>query len=461
MKMLKENKIIVAIISIMLFTLIGCSNQEASSKTENTNEETSTSSNGETTNITLWHSMGGVNGETLDTLVNQFNQTQDDIEVEAIFQGDYGESFTKLKTSLRSDSLPTIMQSNFIRSGPMIDTKMVKPIQDFIDQENYDVSELDQNILSAYDMDGQLYSMPFNASTLLLYYNKDMFEENGLDPNSPPETYEELTEYAEAISDGNQFGASFGINAYFIEQLITVQGAELVNNGNGREGLADESLLNSDEAIATYEWWKDLVDNDLMLNLGTNTPDTHEAFLSKKTAMTLASTAGLANLLENSEGKFELGTGFIPYPADKEGEGGVSVGGGSLYIMDGQPEEEMLAGWEFIKYLMEPEQQAFWYINTGYFPVNNLAYDQTEVQETLDQFPQFETAINQLEAALKNNSGSNAGKGPVIGIYPDAREETQKAMEIMLNDKASPEQALNDAAATITKALERYNQTVQ
>lgn len=452
-----------ALITLLAILLIaaGCSSNEAKSQTGESNEEETTEVKDGQTKVVMWHSMGGVNGETLDTLVSDFNDEQDDIVVEAIYQGNYAESFTKLKTSLKSDNIPTIMQSNFIRSGPMIDTNKVIPIQEMIDQDEYDTSSLDGNILSAYDMGGTLYSMPFNASTLLLYYNKDMFEENGLDPEKSPQTYEEIKAVSEKISDGTKYGASFAINSYFIEQLITVQGAELVNNGNGREGLADQSFIDSEEAITTYTWWKDLVDQEYMLNLGSATGDTHQAFLSGKAGMTLGSTAALAKMIEGSEGKFEVGTGFIPYPADKEGAGGVSVGGGSLYLMDKSSEEEAAAGWEFIKFLMEPEQQAYWHVNTGYFPVNNLAYEEQIVKDTLAEFPQFETAISQLRTALENNAGSNAGKGPVIGIYPDARTETQKALEEVINDQKSPEQALEDAAESITKALIRYNKSVE
>ncbi|MCT2537119.1 ABC transporter substrate-binding protein [Aquibacillus koreensis] len=430
----------------------------ANTTNESTNEEPAPEGK---TEVVFWHSMGGKNGKTLEKMIQDFNGSQEDIHVKPIFQGSYGDSLTKLKTSLQSSSGPTIMQSNFISSGPMIDTKMVRPIQDLIDAEGYDLSQLDQNVLSAYEMDGQLYSMPFNASTLLMYYNKDMFEENGLDPNNPPQTYEELEEAAMKLTGEGKYGASFSVDSYFLEQLFTVQGAELVNNGNGRQDLATKSFINSQEAIDTFTWWKKLVDDGLMLNLGTNTEDTHQAFLSEQVGMTLASTAGLTNMLEGSKGKFELGTAFIPYPEAKTGAGGVSVGGGSLYIMNNKSEAEQQAAWEFIKYVVGAEQQGHWYINSGYFPVNTDAYELPEVVETLAQFPQFETAINQLEVALENNAGSNAGKGPVLGVYPDARTITVEALEKVLNDVQSPKDALDEAAEEITKKIARYNQTVQ
>ncbi|MBM7571349.1 ABC transporter substrate-binding protein [Aquibacillus albus] len=459
----KLNLITFLFVSFLLILTVGCSSgtAEATEPSGNDNNTEETSAPEVTTEVVFWHSMGGVNGETLEGMIEDFNDSQDDIFVKPIFQGGYADSLTKLKTSLNSNSGPAIMQSNFISSGPMIDTKKIAPIQDFVDLENYDLSQLDGNVLGAYEMDGQLNAMPFNASTLLMYYNKDMFEAAGLDPNDPPETYEEVKAASAQLSGDGKYGASFGVSSYYIEQFITVQGAELVDNGNGREGLATKSLLNTQEAVDTYTWWKDMVDSGYMLNLGTNVADTHQAFLSEQVGMTLGSTAALKKMLNGAEGKFEVGTAFIPHPEAKTGEGGVSVGGGSLYIMNNKPTEVQQAAWEVIKYLMEPEQQAHWYINTGYFSINKLAYDLPEVVEALEQFPQFTTALEQLEVALENNAGSNAGKGPVLGVYPDARTVTTEAMEKVLNDAQTPKEALDEAAEEITKKITRYNETVQ
>lgn len=449
---MKLKKMLIGLLCLVLIAMIGCSNQTEESSSV---EEKKGNSDGPV-EIVWWHSMSGEGSEALDELVAQFNESQEDIKVEAIFQGSYEESLTKLKTSLKSNSGPTIMQANFVSSGPMIDTKKITPIQEFVEKDNYDLSKLEDNILAAYEMNDQLYSMPFNASTLILYYNKDMFKENGVDPDSPPETYEEVKQVAEKLTKGGKYGASFGIDAWFIEQFIARQGEELVNNENGRAGLPTESFIDSEAAVTTFSWWKDLVDSGVALNLGTKNADTHQAFLSEEVGMTLASTAGLTKMLNGAEGKFEVGTAFLPYPEGKD-DGGVSVSGASLYIMNDKSEEEQDAAWEFIKYLMEPEQQAFWYVNTGYFPVAKEAYEESTVIETTKEYPQFETAVNQLQSSVSNN----AGKGAVMGVYPDARTITVKAMEKVINGEMTPEEALQEARDEITTALERYNKTVE
>ncbi|MFZ4451555.1 ABC transporter substrate-binding protein [Salibacterium aidingense] len=440
--------------------LAGCSSGEDTPSNSDA-RESSGGNMDEPVEVTFWHSMTDKNGDAIETFVEDFNASQDEIDVEEVYQGSYDEAFTKLRTNLNSNSGPTLFQSNFIRSGPMVDTDMITPIQNFVDQGDYDLSSLDPNVLSAYEMEDQLFSMPFNASTLLMYYNKDMFEENGLEPDNPPRTYEEVTETAQTLTDDNQYGASFAMTSYFLEQLITVQGAELVNNGNGRDGLADESLIDSEEALNTYSWWADLVDNGYMLNVGTDGQDAQQAFLSGQSGMTLNSTAVLGQMIEGAKGNFEVGTTFIPYPEDKEGDGGVSVGGGSLYVMNNTSEEEQNAAWEFIKYLMKPEQQAYWYTETGYFPVNTDAFEEETVQDTLETYPQFETAIDQLELALKNDSGNNAGKGPVIGMYPEVRDIQTTTLEEIVNSDISPKEALEKAQTEITNELQNYNNTME
>ncbi|MCI3926896.1 ABC transporter substrate-binding protein [Paenibacillus sp. TRM 82003] len=413
------------------------------------------SSKGDAVKVVWWHSMGGNNGKVVDKLAADFNQSQADIVVEPIFQGTYGESLTKLFASLGSDSGPAIMQMNFTSSGPMIDTGAVTPVQQFIDAEQYDIGQLDPNIVGNYIYRDTLYSMPYNASNLLLYYNKDMFRDAGLDPETPPRTFEELMAAAQQLTKDGVYGTAFGSSdAWFIEQFISNQGAELVNNGNGREDQATESLLDSEAAVRTFALWRDLVKHGYGLNL--NSADSHKAFLSEQAAMTLASTAGLKNLLDGSEGKFELGTAFLPKPADAK-EGGVYVSGASLYIMNDRPETEQQASWEFIKYLMEPKQQAYFHINTGYFPVPKASYEEPDVIDNLKKYPQFQTAIDQLNASVSNH----ASRGAIIGIYPEARKITVQALEEMLNGQLEPEEATKQAADEITVKLQEYIDSLQ
>ncbi len=139
------------------------------------------------TDVTFWHSMDGSNGEALQGLVDQFNaDNEGKIAVEAVFQGGYDDTITKYKASVQSGSTPDLVQIYDIGTRFMIDSEQVVPMQEFIDRDDYDVSDLQPNIAGYYSVDDSLWSMPFNTSMPVLYYNKTMFEAAGLDPEKAP-----------------------------------------------------------------------------------------------------------------------------------------------------------------------------------------------------------------------------------------------------------------------------------
>lgn len=407
--------------------------------------------------VVFWHAMGGANTKVVDQLVANFNNAQDKVQVEAVYQGNYDDLLSKLKASMGTNEGPTVVQMYEIGSRFMIDSKLITPMQEFIDADKWDVGQLEPNISGYYTFDNKLYSMPFNSSNPILYYNKDLFKDAGLDPENPPKTFEELKTAADTISKkGKAVGANFAIYGWFMEQLFANQGAEYVNNGNGRDGLATESVVNSEAGVKVLTWWKDLIDTKAANNLGRKTDDSKKAFSAGQVAMILDSTAALKGLVDSSAGKFEVGTSFLPKPSDAK-EGGVIVGGASLWMMNGRPSEEQKAAWEFIKFMTSPEQQAYWHINTGYFPITVKAYEEESVKENLKKFPQFQTAIDQLH----NTKLNKATQGAVMGVFPEARQIVEGAIEEVLNNKKSPQQALDDAAKEITTKIQDYNRTVK
>lgn len=422
----------------------------------NASEETQTESPKEPVKVIWWHSMGGELGKVVTQLAGDFNAAHTDIQVEEVFQGTYDESLNKMKASMDAESGPSLIQVYEIGSKFMIDSKAVTPVQNFIDAESYDISNLEENILGYYKFDDKLYSMPFNTSNPVLYYNKDMFKAAGLDPENPPKTYEEVANAAKALTKDGQTGASFAIYGWFMEQLFANQGAEYVNNGNGRTAPATESLLNSEAGIQTINWLKELLDSKAALNLGRKTDDTKKAFLAGQIGMTLDSTGSLRGIVDGAKGKFEVGTAFLPKPADAT-DGGVIVGGASLWVLNNKSDEEQQAAWEFIKYLAQPETQAKWHINTGYFPINKLAYDEQSVKDNLVNYPQFQTAIDQLHATKL----SPATQGAVMGVFPEARQIVEGAMEEVFTGAKDAAKALEDASHAITDKIATYNKTVQ
>jgi sn-glycerol 3-phosphate transport system substrate-binding protein len=415
----------------------------------------------EVVEIDFWHSMGGdLGGVAIPQMANDFNASQTQCYVEPIYQGSYDDALNKLKAGLQTEDTPAVMQLYDIGTRLMVDLKVITPVQEFIDRENYDVSDLEPNVLAYYTVDGQQASMPFNSSTPMLYYNKNMFEAAGLDPENPPRTFEEVWEAARLLTQKDDAGnvtvsgISISIYGWFFEQLLAVSGGYYVNNGNGRDALATEATFNSPEGVAIMEWWKGMYDEGIMGNYGRANADVRTAFYAEQTAMFIDSTAVLRGAMDTVAGKFDIGTAYLPRPNEEAFDNsGTIIGGGSLWIISDRPQEEQDCAWEFIKFQASPEQQAYWHTMSGYFPIRITAYDVPLAQDWRENYPQFKTAVDQLHLAPNNR----VTQGGLIGVFPTARQTIEAAIEEVLAEVATPQEALDKAAATVTSAIEEYN----
>lgn len=410
--------------------------------------------------ITFWHAMGGVNGEAVNRMVEGFNKSQGKITVEAVFQGTYDDALAKLKTALASNSAPALIQVYDIGLRFMVDSGEVVPMQQFIDAEKFDTSDFEPAVLAYYQLDNKLYGMPFNTSSSILYYNKDAFKAAGLDPEKPPRTFDEVTEFAKKLTkrDGGtvtQYGFHQAIYGWLFEQYMAVSGGYYVDNGNGRDARATKAVYNDDKGKAILDWWKAGVDGGYFGNFGRVTNDSAAAFDAGKSAMYVESTARLRGHINNAQGKFEVGTGFYPRPANAPKEGGNIIGGAAVYILKSRPEPEQRAAWEFVKYITSPAVQAQWQADTGYYPMRRAAYNEAVSKEWVGKYPQFNTAIEQIRATPNNR----ITQGAVFGVFPQARQRIETAIEQLLLGQSDSKTALDQAAAEITAAIDRYNKS--
>ncbi|AGK95732.1 ABC transporter substrate-binding protein [Clostridium pasteurianum] len=408
--------------------------------------------------ITFWHSMSGKNGQAITKMVDDFNSTHKNIKVNAQFQGKYDDAINKLKSAEKVKNGPDVMQVYDIGTRFMIDSGWALPVQNFIDDEKYDISGIEPNIAGYYTVNNKLYSMPFNTSTPILYYNKDAFKAAGLDPNSPPKTFSELEQAAAKLTkkDGSgkvtQYGYAMAIYGWFFEQFVVKQGQNYANNDNGRTSAPTAVEFDKNGAgLKVLNEWKKLVDSGNAANFGRDEDATENAFLAGKTAMYIESTADLSADLTAIGNKFQLGTAPLP-SFDGVKDGGVSIGGASLWALDSKDKDKQKATWEFMKYMVSPTEQAYWASQTGYFPVTKKAYDEQVMKDNLAQKPQFQTAIDQLHASPKT------AKGALMSVFPEARQTIESNIEQMLQSNKSPEDTVKSAADSINASIKKYNE---
>ncbi|RJG26154.1 ABC transporter substrate-binding protein [Paenibacillus thiaminolyticus] len=439
---MKKAGMIMLLLAVLSLSAIGCTNSSGS--------EARQSDDGRI-KVTFWHAMSGSAGELIAKMANDYNASQDKYFVDAIFQGSYEESLTKLKAVGGTSEAPTLMQVQEIGTKYMVNSGYIQPVQDLIDQDKFDLSQWEENILSYYQIDGKLYSLPFNTSNAILIYNKDKFKAAGLDPESPPKTFGEIREMAKKLTDNskNEKGFALLIYGWFIEQLLANQGADFVDNGNGRDSLATKSLLNSPESLGIFQWLDDMNKEGTLGNYGRQWDDIRAAFSAGKVAMYMDSTAGIAGVMQASP--FEVGTGFLPTPDGKEANG-VIVGGASLWLMNSVAEEEKEAAWDFMKYVTTPAVQAEWAAGTGYFPITKAAHEEPVLKEKYEQAPQFLTTVKQLQ----NTKIGSATRGALISVFPETRNEVATAIEKLYQGDA-PQKAVDDLTTKIDKLIAEDN----
>jgi len=452
-------------ILVLLFSLALAACGGGGEEAAPSGETPGASPTGGTVAIDLWHAENAANLDTLERLASRFNSSQDEVKVRTIYQGKDEELLAKLRASLSSGQVPAIAFVPDVNAQMMIDSGAVVPMQDFIDREDYDLSDLDEKSLREYTVQDKVWALPFGAGMPLLYYNKVVFREVGLDPEKPPRDLEEVREYSEKIlkrdAAGNVVRSGIAIDVQdWIEHVLAEHGDLLANNNNGYDSRATKVLFNNDTGRYFFQWWHDMVDEGLAFNVGRN-PTFADGFLamaSGRAAMTFSYASALRSVidaLEKGSAGIELGVATLPGVPGSTGAPLLNNRG--FWILNLRPEEEQEAAWKFIKWLMEPEQQAEWSVGSGYMPANHAALDLPAVKDMFAKYPQFQVPLD----LYLNSPTTPAALTALIGPFWQVREAVHQGEERMLSGAQDPDQALEDAAAESDQIIEEYNQKVK
>lgn len=447
--------------------LAGCSgggSQGGSTDTDTATESggtagtTAGSARTNTVSIKFWHAMGGDLGKLVDSLVSDFVSQADGIEMTATQKGSYRETLNATTSAVQAGNPPAIAQIFEIGTQLAIDSGVFTPVENIVpDSVNFD-NYLD-SVMSYYRIDGKLHSMPFNSSNAIFYYNKNAFEEAGLDPENPPTTFQGITDAANTLTEAGVVdkGTTWPNHSWFVEQWFAEQGQTLVNHENGRASRATEIFLESDASKKIFNWWADLYEQDQYLNPGIEAwSEAQQAFLTQKTGMLGYSTSSIAPMKEGAkQNGFELGTMKLPTPGGVRN--GVVIGGASLWTPASLSEAKKQAAGEFIAWLTKPEQQKRWHKGTGYFPVREEAISQLKSEGFYEKHPNFLTAIEQLRAT----KDMPATRGALMGPFTKVRTIVEEGYVNMIqNENRNVTDVLGNVDSEAEKALKSYNQKV-
>lgn len=401
--------------------------------------------------IIFWHAMGGNFQPTLNKIVEEYNKSQDKVEVEALYQGSYQETLNKFKSVQGTDKAPALIQLNEISTEYMYNSGAITPMQEFVKKDNYDLTKLEDTLINYYTINGTLYSMPFNSSASILLYNKDAFKEVGLDPEKAPKSYKELAEAAKKLTKGTErYGFAMIMDAWFIEQLLANENTLYVNEENGRAGKSPTAVAYNGEKIKTiFNWLNDMYRDNTATSYGKEYQNTRAAFLSGKVSMYIDSSAGIQQLTELAN--FEIGSAYVP---SENGEfTGVPIGGASLWITNSVSDEKQAAAWDFVKYAVSKESQALWASSTGYYSVNKEAYDLDLLKKDLEKTPQKLVAVNEI----KDTQKTAATSGAIVGVFPELRKVMTDSMEKVYVGKEKIDKIIDKMVKESDRIVKRYN----
>lgn len=435
----------------------GCSGGSGSSSSSNASAPASDAlNNAGNVTVTFWHAMKGNNADALNALVAKFNAAHSGkITVKPVFQGSYDDTVTKYKAAVQAKQTPSVVQVYDVGSGFLADSGQTIPVQSFADQDKFDLSDLQPAIKGYYSRNGKLQSMPFNSSVPLLYINATAFKKAGLDPAKPPTTLDEIRTDAMKLKSSGAVKYAFNaaIYGWYFEQLTAEAGKTYCDQDNGRSGRADAVTFDDPEQVQFLSWWKGMLADGLATNTGRNTDDAQAAFKSGTIGMGFESTGVLGGYITAAGNKFQVAT--APFPKVQASDtGGPIIGGASLWIDGpGHSAAEQRASWEFVKFLAQPENAAFWHTKTGYFPITKSALNEPDDKAWVAQKPQFQTAIDELQSS----PASTATQGCLLGSLPQVRALVETAIESVLTSGKDPKAALDDAASQAKSLISKYN----
>jgi sn-glycerol 3-phosphate transport system substrate-binding protein len=393
--------------------------------------------------LTMYYpiAVGGPLTDVVDGLITGFEEENPGISVNAVYAGNYDETRVRAISAIQSGDPAQLSVLFSIDVYELLEQDLIVPFDEVVetDVEREWLDSFYPALMANGTVDGQVWGVPFQRSTIVLYYNKDMFEEAGLDPDAPPATWDEMVEAAKALRTSDRFGImvpSTGYPYWMFQAFAIQNGMELMNE-DGTETYFDDPAV-----VEALEFWRSLsVEHDVMPEGTIEWGTLRQAFVQGQTAMMWHTTGNLTAV--RNEADFEFGVAMLPAKAQP----GSPTGGGNFYLFRGASEEEQRAALELVKYMTAPERAAEWSIATGYVGISPASYETEALEAYAEEFPQAVVARDQLEYAVAEFSTYETGR---------VREALSNAVQAALTGSQTPEEALRAAQSTADRLLQPY-----
>jgi sn-glycerol 3-phosphate transport system substrate-binding protein len=390
--------------------------------------------------------VGGPITKIIDGYAADYMRENPTIKVTPIYAGTYQETLTKAQTALKAGSGPQLAVLLSTDVFSLIDDDLILPIDKLLDTTP-DREWLDSfypAFLKNGEVKGYTWGLPFQRSTIVLFWNKAAFRDAGLDPDRPPATWQEHADFAARLTKRTGDSVSrWGVQipatgfAYWLLQALTTEAGGTLANSEGTE-----TDFASAAAVTALRYWVDLntkyhAQPPGVIEWGTTPND----FLQQKAAMIWTTTGNLSNIRKNAT--FPFGVAMLPAGTQR----GSPTGGGNFYIFKAANQDQRRDGLKFLRWISSPERAAQWGVDTGYVATRPDAWRTRAMQQYVADFPAAAVARDQLQYAV-----------PELSTHDNQRvtQALNDGVQAALTGRATPEAALGEAQATATRLLRPF-----
>lgn len=393
--------------------------------------------------------VGGAVTKTIDSMVADFEKANPDIKVKAIYAGTYQESIVKALTAFKAGTPPTLAVLLSTDLFTLIDENAIAPIDSLASSAD-DKKWIDgfyKGFMENSQTGGKTWGIPFQRSTIVMYYNKTLFKEAGLNPDKAPASWAEMVDYAKKLTKRDASGnvSQWGVKipstgfGYWMFQAMAASNDTVLMNSAGTKTYFDKP-----GSVQALQHWVDLAAKDKVMPTGSiEWGTTPKDFLEQKAAMVWTTTGNLTNIRSNAS--FPFGVAMLPgikHP-------GSPTGGGNFYVFNKTSPEQQAAALKFIRFAAEPARAAQWSIATGYVAPRQDAWDTPEMKKYLADVPAADVAREQMKYGVAELSTHDNQR-----VTKALNDNLQAA----LSGTKAPEAALKDAQRESDRILRSYGQ---
>lgn len=391
--------------------------------------------------------VGGPVTKIIDGLAADFERENPGIRIKPVYAGSYQDTTTKVLTAAKGGDAPHLAVLLSTDMYTLIDEDLIVPFDDLVKtaEQKAWMNSFYPAFMKNSQTGGKTWGIPFQRSTVVMYWNKQLFKDAGLDPERPPQTWAELVDYGKKLTKKDAAGnvTTWGVQIpssgfpYWLFQTFTTQNGAVLMNDAGTETYFDKP-----EVVEALQYWVDLsrkhgVHPPGVVEWGTTPKD----FFERKAAIIWTTTGNLTHIRKNAG--FDFGVAMLPAGKQR----GTPTGGGNFYVFKKATAAEREAALKFIQWVTSPKRAAEWAIATGYIAVSPAAWETPEMKAYLADFAAPAVARDQLQyatAELSTHENQRVTKALNDGL------------QAALTGTKTPEQAMKDAQREADRILRRY-----